>query len=92
MLTQPDGVEPILAVLPPEGPFLGTFVDNEDDADELLKKATQWSARGEQLARAEVPRPNWQRLEIHLRLRQRPLGWDCHGPEHDRDVLEIPGV
>ena len=39
MLTQPDEVEPILAVLPPEGLFLRTFVDTEEEADELLKKA-----------------------------------------------------
>ena len=79
MLTQPDEVEPILAALPPEGPFLGTFVDTQEEADELLKKAARWSARGEQLARAEVPRPNWQRLEIHFRLRQGPwLGLSRH--------------
>ena len=38
-LTEPDEVESILAVLPPEGLFLGTFVDIEEAADELLKKA-----------------------------------------------------
>jgi len=79
LVAGPGEVEPILAALPPEGLFLRTFVDSEDDADELLKKATQWSARGEQLARAEVPRPNWQRLEIHFRLRQGPwLGLSRH--------------
>ncbi len=45
MLTQPNEVEPILAGLPPEGLCLGTFVDSEEAADELLKKARRWSAR-----------------------------------------------
>ena len=39
MLAQPDEVEPILALLPPEGLPLRTFVDIEEEADELLKKA-----------------------------------------------------
>ncbi len=46
LLTQPDEVEPILAGLPPEGLLLRTFVDIEEAADELLKKAARWSARG----------------------------------------------
>jgi hypothetical protein len=50
-LTQPDEVEPILAGLPREGLFLGTFVDSEDEADELLMKVSRRSARGEQSAR-----------------------------------------
>jgi len=43
---QPDEVEPILAVLPPERLFLRTLADSEEEADELLKKAAPWSARG----------------------------------------------
>jgi hypothetical protein len=51
LLVEPGEVEPILAVLPPEGLFLRTFVDSEEEADELLKKVTRWSARGNQFAR-----------------------------------------
>ena len=58
LLAEPDEVEPILAGLPPEGLFLRTFVDVEEAADNLLKKAARWSARGNQPPRAEVSRPN----------------------------------
>ena len=51
VLAEPDEVEPIHAVLPPEGLFLGTFVDTEEEADGLLKKAARWSARGNHFAR-----------------------------------------
>ena len=44
MLAEPDEVGPILAALPPEGLFLGTFVDIEEAADDLLKKGNRWSA------------------------------------------------
>ena len=54
----PGEVEPILAALPPEGLFLGTFVDTEDEADDLLKKVTRWSARGEQFGRAGSLQPD----------------------------------
>lgn len=46
--TQPDEVEPIRAVLSAEGLFLGTLVDTQDETDELLEKATHWSAREDQ--------------------------------------------
>ena len=38
-MTEAHEVEPILAGLPPEGLLLRTFVDIEEAADELLKKA-----------------------------------------------------
>ena len=46
MLAELGELEPILAVLPPEGLLLRAFVDIEEEADELLKKAARWSARG----------------------------------------------
>ena len=47
-LTELHEVEPILAGLPPEGLLLSTIVDTEEEADELLEKATHWSAREDQ--------------------------------------------
>ncbi len=47
LLAEPNEVEPILRELPPEGLFLRTFVPTEDEARDLLKKVTQWSARGQ---------------------------------------------
>ena len=55
LLTEPDEVESILAVLRSEGLFLRTFVDTQEEADGLVKKAKRWSARGNQCVRAEVP-------------------------------------
>ena len=52
MVAGPGDVDPFLAGLPPEGLVLGTFVDTEDEADDLLKKVTRWSARGEQFGQA----------------------------------------
>jgi len=46
LLAEPHEIEGILAELPPEGLFFRTFVPSEDDAKDLLKKVTQWSARG----------------------------------------------
>ena len=54
LLTQPDEVESILAVLPPEGLFLGSFVATDKEADGLLRKATRWSARGAEAVRAGI--------------------------------------
>jgi hypothetical protein len=42
---EPDEVQPILAVLAPEGPFLGTFVDTKEERDELLKMASTRGTR-----------------------------------------------
>ena len=50
-LDEPQEGEPILAVLPPEGLLLRTFVDTVEQADDLLKKAARWSARRNQFAR-----------------------------------------
>ena len=46
LLVQPVEVEKILRELPPEGLFMRTYVDSEDEANDLLKKVVKWSARG----------------------------------------------
>jgi hypothetical protein len=51
LLAAPDEIESILAELPPEGLFFRTFVSTEDEANDLLKKATRWSARSNQFVR-----------------------------------------
>jgi hypothetical protein len=48
LLCQPAEVEKILAELPPEGLFMRTYVSSQDEAEEMLKKVNQWSARGNQ--------------------------------------------
>ncbi len=48
LLCQPAEVEKILTELPPEGLFMRTYVSSQTEADEMLKKVTQWSARGNQ--------------------------------------------
>lgn len=45
LLAQPDEVEKILAALPPEGLYLRTYVGSEDEANDLLKHVTRWSAK-----------------------------------------------
>jgi hypothetical protein len=44
LLVQPQEVEKILAELPPEGLFMRTYVETEDEANDLLKKVAAWSA------------------------------------------------
>ena len=51
LLATPGEIEGILQELPPEGLFLRTFVPTEDDAHDLLRKVTQWSARKNQFVR-----------------------------------------
>lgn len=46
LLAAPEEVEKILAELPVEGLFMRTYVQTEDEANDLLKKVTKWSARG----------------------------------------------
>jgi hypothetical protein len=53
LLVEPNEIEGILTELPPEGLFLRTFVPTEDEAVDLLKKVTKWSARGNQFVRPE---------------------------------------
>ncbi len=45
LLVQPEGVEKLLAALPPEGLYMRTYVESEDEADRLLKKVSQWSTQ-----------------------------------------------
>lgn len=47
LLVQPGEVEEILTELPPEGLYMRTYVQSEDEADDLLKKVAKWSARGD---------------------------------------------
>lgn len=51
LLAQPNEVERILAELPPEGLYMRTYVASEAEANDLLKKVTQWSAQGNQFAK-----------------------------------------
>jgi len=51
LLTEPHEVEKVLAVLPPEGLYMRTYVNTQDEADEMLKKVAKWSARGNQFVR-----------------------------------------
>jgi hypothetical protein len=48
LLVQPDEVAPILAELPPEGLFMRTYVNSEEEADDMLKNVDKWSGRGNQ--------------------------------------------
>lgn len=52
LLVEPHEVEQVLAELPPEGLFMRTYVRSADEADDLLRKVTSWSAR-----RNRIPRP-----------------------------------
>jgi hypothetical protein len=45
LLTKPHEIEPILAELPPEGLYLRTDVESEEEANDLLKKVEKWSAK-----------------------------------------------
>jgi hypothetical protein len=56
LLVAPDEAEKILTYLPPEGLFMRTFVQSEDEANDLLAKVAKWSARGNQFVRPDLPR------------------------------------
>ncbi len=92
LLAEPDEVEPILAGLPPEGLLLRTFVDIEEAADELLKKATRWWARGRGSSRGHSLRQHHRPIRVHPgRHRRPPLParslfrlQDCPDPAEDR--------
>jgi hypothetical protein len=45
LLVQPGEVEKILASLPPEGLFMRTYVNTQEEADTMLKNVNKWSAR-----------------------------------------------
>ncbi|MCC7208651.1 MAG: hypothetical protein IT323_15190 [Anaerolineae bacterium] len=45
LLVQPDEVEKILAVLPPEGLYMRTYVNSEDEAEALLRQVGRWSTQ-----------------------------------------------
>lgn len=51
LLVQPNEVEKILAELLPEGLYLRTYVGSQDEADDLLKHVTRWSASKHQFVR-----------------------------------------
>jgi hypothetical protein len=57
LLCQPAEVEKILAELPPEGLFMRTYVSSQAEAEEMLKKVSQWSALGNQFP------VSWERSE-----------------------------
>jgi hypothetical protein len=45
LLVQPDEVEKILAALPPEGLFMRTYVETQEEADTLLNNVNKWSVK-----------------------------------------------
>ena len=45
LLVQPDEVEKILAALPPEGLFMRTYVETQEEADTLLTNVNKWSVK-----------------------------------------------
>ncbi len=55
LLCDPDEVEPILAALPPEGLFIRTYVNTQDEAEALLQRATHWSARTNRVVVPALP-------------------------------------
>lgn len=48
LLVEPQEVEKILSHLPPEGLFLRTYVDDQEQAEEMLRSVKKWSARRNQ--------------------------------------------
>ena len=44
LLAEPNEIELLLAELSPKGLFICTHADTQDEADDLLKKITKWSA------------------------------------------------
>jgi hypothetical protein len=45
LLVQPYEVEKILAELPPEGLYMRTYVDSQDEAEMLIEHVVRWSTR-----------------------------------------------
>lgn len=50
LLVEPGEVEKIMEFLPPEGLFMRVYVDSQEQADDMLKKVTRWTARRNQVA------------------------------------------
>jgi len=55
LLTEPDEVRTLLEYLGPEGVFMRTYVDSQDEAEQMLKDVTRWSARGNMVANPGSP-------------------------------------
>ncbi len=55
LLTEPDEVETLLEYLGPEGVFMRTYVDSQDEAEQMLRDVTRWSARGNVVANPGSP-------------------------------------
>jgi hypothetical protein len=51
LLVAPHEVEKILGELPVEGLYMRTYVQTEDEANDLLKKVQKWSIKGNQFVR-----------------------------------------
>jgi len=49
LLAQPQEIEGLLAELSPNGLYLRTDVETEDEANELLKKVEKWSTKRHQV-------------------------------------------
>jgi hypothetical protein len=45
LLVQPEEVEGLLTELPPEGLYMRTYVETQDEADEMIRKVCKWTAR-----------------------------------------------
>ena len=45
LLAQPQEIEPLLRELSPEGLFIQTQTNSEEEADKLIKDIEKWSAR-----------------------------------------------
>jgi hypothetical protein len=50
LLADPHEVETILSELPPEGLYMRTYVNTQEEAEDMLKKVARWSAKGKSMA------------------------------------------
>lgn len=55
LLVEPHEVEPLLAELPPEGLYMRTYVESEEEARLMLKNVARWSAKGKRMAAVAAP-------------------------------------
>lgn len=55
LLAEPDEVQPLLEYLGPKGVFMRVYLDTQDEAEQMIKDVTKWSASGNVFGGIDTP-------------------------------------
>ncbi len=56
LLAEPDEVRPLLEYLGPKGVFMRVYLETQDEAEQMLKDVTRWSAAGNVFGGVDTPK------------------------------------